>query len=79
MKGVFVHDAFGNLRSFGIVGETRKVRAGLQPSDGTVVAAVEVTAHDLEKLRNIRGNISANLAVSGTPKEAKLIIRASGR
>lgn len=79
MTGVFVHDAFGNLRSFGIAGETRKVRAGLLPSDGTVIVTVEVTAGDFEKLRNTRGHISANLAIAGTPKEPKLRIRTSGR
>jgi hypothetical protein len=77
MKGVFVHDETGKLKSFGIVADTPRVRAGMRPIDGAVLITANVNVGDVEKFHSARGHISANLAVSGTSKDASLKHRTS--
>lgn len=72
MKGVFVHDETGKLKSFGILAETGKVRGGMHQPEGASVISVDIAAGEVEKLRAMRGHIAANLAIAGTPKDARL-------
>jgi hypothetical protein len=72
MKGIFVHDETGKVRSFGILAETRKVRGGMHAPDGAVIAVVDIPADEVSRLRALRGHVAPNLKIAGSLKDARL-------
>jgi hypothetical protein len=73
MKGFFVHDGTGKVKSFGIAGETEefKVRVSMKSSHGSV-AAVEIDPKHVEEIRSTRSQASPKLSIGGTAKEPTL-------